>query len=329
MLSMLSIFEARASTQRRDGGVNGEKDPARLYDLTAARTSRVVLAAYSTSFGLGARLLDPATRDGIHAVYGLVRIADEVVDTRRGDGAAQLLDELEAETARALDRGWSTNLVVHSFARTARRCGIGHAEVDPFFASMRTDLTVRVHDRESYERYVYGSAEVVGLMCLAVFLNAHRRPGEPLRVAAPWVTAGAQALGAAFQKINFLRDLRTDHDELGRLYLPGVEPERLCRRDVDDFCREVRTDLATARAALPGLPVRARIAVAATLAVYERLLARLAATAPGDILGARVRVPDPVKVALAARAAGSQLLGEVASARRAAPSSRTSARVVV
>ncbi|WP_083649080.1 squalene/phytoene synthase family protein [Cellulosimicrobium sp. CUA-896] len=289
-----------------------------LYDRTAARTSRVVLASYSTSFGLGARLLDGATRDGIDAVYGLVRIADEVVDTRRGDGAGELLDELEAETARALERGWSTNLVVHSFARAARRCGIGHREVDPFFASMRTDLTVRVHDRESYERYVYGSAEVVGLMCLAVFLNAHRRPGEPLVVPDETLERGARALGAAFQKINFLRDLRTDYAELGRRYLPGVVPDRLRRRDVEAFCAEVEADLAAARAALPGLPVRPRIAVAATVAVYERLLARLHATPPAEILRARVRVPDTVKVALAARAASAELLGQVSAARRPA-----------
>lgn len=295
-----------------------------LYDRTAARTSRVVLASYSTSFGLGARLLDAATRDGIDAVYGLVRIADEVVDTRRGDGAAELLDELEAETARALERGWSTNLVVHSFARTAMRCGIGHREVDPFFASMRTDLTVQVHDRESYERYVYGSAEVVGLMCLAVFLNAHRRPDEPLVAGDEVLEHGARALGAAFQKINFLRDLRTDYAELGRRYLPGVTPDRLRRRDVDAFCAEVEADLAAARAALPGLPVRARIAVAATVAVYERLLARLHATPPHEILRVRVRVPDPVKVALAARAASTQLLGQV-SANRARSATRARA----
>lgn len=296
-----------------------ENDPGRLYDLTAAKVSRVVLGSYSTSFGLGARLLDRPTREGIDAVYGLVRIADEVVDTRRGAGAAELLDELEQETARALRRGWSTNLVVHSFVRTARRCGIGHHEIDPFFASMRTDLTVRVHDRASYERYVYGSAEVVGLMCLAVFLNARRRRGEALRARDPHLERGARALGAAFQKINFLRDLRTDHEELGRLYLPGVAPERLCRHDVDTFCDEIGADLAAARAALPGLPVRARIAVAATVAVYERLLARLAATAPEDILRARVRVPDPVKLALAARAAGGQLLDQVASSRAPRP----------
>ncbi|WP_435738388.1 squalene/phytoene synthase family protein [Cellulosimicrobium sp. PMB13] len=298
-----------------------------LYDRTAARTSRIVLSSYSTSFGLGARLLDRQTRRGIDAVYGLVRIADEVVDTRRGAGAAELLDELQAETTRALVSGWSTNLVVHSFARTARRCGIGHHEVDPFFASMRTDLTVRVHDRESYERYVYGSAEVVGLMCLAVFLNAHRGSGEPLVVPDETAVRGARALGAAFQKINFLRDLRTDYADLGRRYLPGVVPDRLRRRDVEAFCAEVEADLADARAALPGLPVRARVAVAATLAVYDRLLARLCATPPEEILRARVRVADPVKIALAARAASTQLLGQVATQRTRTPAARVRAAV--
>ncbi|MCB7135197.1 phytoene/squalene synthase family protein [Cellulosimicrobium marinum] len=283
-----------------------------LYDRTAARASRLVLASYSTSFGLGAKILDRETRDGIDAVYGLVRIADEVVDTCRGDIAGELLDHLEEETARALRTGWSTNLVVHSFARTARRCGIGHDEVDPFFASMRADLTVQVHDRASFEQYVYGSAEVVGLMCLAVFLNAHRRLGQPLTVPDETLVRGARALGAAFQKINFLRDLRTDFAELGRSYLPGVTPDRLRRRDVDDFCAEIDADLAAARAALPGLPARARLAVAATLAVYDALLARLCATPPAEILRARVRVSDPTKVALAARAASSQLLVQVA-----------------
>ncbi len=296
-----------------------ESDAARLYDLTAARTSRVVLAAYSTSFGLGARLLDAPTRDGIDAVYGLVRIADEVVDTRRGDGAADLLDELEAETARALDRGWSTNLVVHSFARRAR-CGFGHDEVDPFFASMRTDLTVRVHDRESYERYVYGSAEVVGLMCLAVFLNARRRPGEPLRVPDP-VLVGAPARSARrSRRSTSCATCAPTTTSSGARTCPASSPAACAAGTSRRSAAEVEGDLAAARAALPGLPVRPRIAVAATVAVYERLLARLAATPPEDILRARVRIPDTMKVALArARAAGGQLLGQVASARSPRP----------
>ncbi|WP_454049910.1 phytoene/squalene synthase family protein [Cellulomonas sp. Marseille-Q8402] len=281
---------------------------AALYDRTAARASRAVLAGYSTSFGLGTRLLGPRARRDIEAVYALVRIADEVVDTRGGDDAAALLDELEAQTTRAMASGYSTNLVVHAFARTARRVGIGADQVDPFFASMRADLTVRVHDRESYLRYVYGSAEVVGLMCLQVFLNADRAPGEPVRRPDDATVDGARALGAAFQKINFLRDLGADSGELGRCYFPGVGPAGPTDAQLTGILEEIADDLARARAALPRLPRRARTAVAATLALYDRLLADLAATPPAQVLATRVRVSTPRKVAVLARTVGAQVV---------------------
>ena len=272
-----------------------------LYDRTAARASRAVLRGYSTSFGLGARVLGTRARTDIEAVYALVRIADEIVDTRRGTDAGEMLDELEQQVARALRSGWSTNLVVHAFARTARRVGIGAAEIDPFFASMRMDLTVRVHDHDSYRRYVYGSAEVVGLMCLAVFLNADRRPGEPLRQAAPDVVAGARALGAAFQKVNFLRDLAEDSEGLGRSYFPGVTAGTLDAATLRALLAEIDADAARARAALPHLPRRARVAVGATLGLYDRLAAELAATPPQELLARRVRVGTPTKLAVLAR----------------------------
>lgn len=278
-----------------------------LYDVTAGRASRVVLAGYSTSFGLGTRLLGGRARRDIEAVYALVRIADEVVDTYRGPDAGALLDELEAQTARALVSGHSTNLVVHAFARTAARTGIGHGEVDPFFASMRTDLTVRVHDRESYERYVYGSAEVVGLMCLAVFLNADRQAGEPVRRPAAELVTGARALGAAFQKINFLRDLGADTGDLGRSYFPGVQAGTLDQEQLDEILTEIGHDLAAARAALPGLPQRARLAVAATLGLYDRLLTVLALTPPDELLARRVRLAGPRKLAVVARSVAGEL----------------------
>ena len=281
---------------------------ADLYDRTAARTSRVVLRGYSTSFGLGARLLGPRARADIEAVYALVRIADEIVDTLRGATAGDLLDELEQQVARALVSGWSTNLVVHSFARTARRVGIGHDVIDPFFASMRMDLTVRVHDEESYRRYVYGSAEVVGLMCLAVFLNADRQPGDPLRHAPHDVVAGARALGAAFQKVNFLRDLAEDSAGLGRSYFPGVSARTLDAPTLSGLLAEIEADAATARAALPHLPLRARVAVAATLGLYDRLAAELAATPPERLLARRVRVGTATKLAVLARSVLAQTL---------------------
>jgi phytoene/squalene synthetase len=289
---------------------------AALYDRTAARASRAVLAGYSTSFGLGTRLLGPRARRDIEAVYALVRIADEVVDTRGGDDAGALLDELEAQTARALTSGWSTNLVVHAFARTARRVGIGAAEVDPFFASMRADLTVQVHDRESYLRYVYGSAEVVGLMCLQVFLNADRRPGEPVRRPDAATADGARALGAAFQKINFLRDLGADSGELGRCYFPGVSPQGPTDAQLAAILGEIGGDLTRARAALPRLPRRAQTAVAATLALYDRLLADLAATPPAQVLATRVRVGTPRKLAVVAGVVAATVAGQAADAAR-------------
>jgi phytoene/squalene synthetase len=299
------VTALRPGPRRPDGGRVRDASAA-LYDRTAARASSTVLAGYSTSFGLGTRLLGPRARRDIEAVYALVRIADEVVDTRGGADAGALLDELEAQTARALVTGWSTNLVVHAFARTARRTGIGPAEVDPFFASMRADLTVRVHDRESYERYVYGSAEVVGLMCLQVFLNADRRPGEPVRRPDAATVAGARALGAAFQKINFLRDLGADAGELGRCYFPGVPATGPSAAQLAEILDEIAGDLERARAALPRLPGRARTAVAATLALYDRLLADLAATPPEQVLARRVRVSTPRKLVVLARTVGGQ-----------------------
>lgn len=271
------------------------------YDRTAYRIAHQVLAAYSTSFGIGTRLLGRAARAHIEAVYALVRIADEIVDTRGGTDAGAMLAELREQTARAMDVGWSSNPVVHAFALTAARVGITSAEVRPFFDSMAMDLTVTTHDRASYERYVYGSAEVVGLMCVRVFLNAERSAGDPLVEPDEETEAGARALGAAFQKINFLRDLAADYRELGRSYFPAVTPESLDADALDEVVTEIAADLTVARAALPRLPGRARSAVAATLALYERLLAVLADTPPEEIIERRVRISDPHKVVIAAQ----------------------------
>lgn len=283
-------------------------DPRVRYDQVAARTSAQVLAAYSTSFGLGTRLLGRAARRDIRAVYGLVRLADEVVDTYRGPTAALELDDLETATERVLTTGYSSNLVVHAFGRAARHAGIGTAETRPFFASMRADLQVTSHDETSYRAYVHGSAEVVGVMCLRVFLNDARAAGTPVREPGERALGGAQALGAAFQKINFLRDLGSDGDDLGRAYFPGSAPGRLDAPTATEVLADIGADLRTARDCLDELPVRARCAVAATLALYDELLARLAALPPQQLADRRVRVSDPHKVLIAARA----VLGTVA-----------------
>src|SRR5476651_1017415 len=182
---------------------------ARLYDRVAEETASVVIRRYSTSFGMAARLLEPRSRQHIENIYALVRLADEIVDgeaAAAGLGtvdAARVLNELETETEFAMDRGYSSNLIVHAFALTARETGFNRSLTEPFFDSMRSDLSATEHDQESFDRYVYGSAEVVGLMCLCAFLHGTERS----RAETEELETGARALGAAFQKVNFLRDL--------------------------------------------------------------------------------------------------------------------------
>ena len=208
-----------------------------LYDRTAQDAAAAVIAAYSTSFGLACRMLGPRVRPHVRNVYALVRVADEIVDGPAAaaglgpDAERRVLDELEAETLAAIERGFSSNLVVHAFARTARECGIGEDLIRPFFASMRTDITTANHDDVSHDAYVYGSAEVVGLMCLQTFVNA----GAPApRPAPPELVEGARRLGAAFQDVNFLRDLDHDAGQLGRNYLgASSRAEVLARIDAD------------------------------------------------------------------------------------------------
>ncbi len=269
-----------------------------LYDATAQDAAAAVISAYSTSFGLATRLLGPRPRPHVRNIYALVRIADEIVDGPAAeaglDAAAErcMLDELEAETLGATARGFSANLIVHAFARTARECGIGPDLVEPFFASMRSDITTAQHDAASHDTYVYGSAEVVGLMCLQVFVNAGAR--HPV-AAAPELVEGARRLGAAFQDVNFLRDLRHDEAALGRDYL-GLGTNATDRIAVLD---RIDADLAAAAAVVPRLPADCRKAVTAAHDLFAGLSVRLRRDPSPQT---RVRVPDSVKAALAARA---------------------------
>jgi phytoene/squalene synthetase len=269
-----------------------------LYDQAAAEAAATVIARYSTSFSLACRLLGPRPRPRVRNVYALARVADEVVDGPAeeaglsAEAMGDVLDQLEQEVLAAIERGFSANLVVHAFAGTARECGIGPELVRPFFASMRTDLHTRQHDAASHDAYVYGSAEVIGLMCLQVFVNAGaERPVAP----AEHLVDGARRLGAAFQDVNFLRDL--DHDEamLGRDYL-GLSAHGGDRAAV---LARIDADLAAAASAIPRLPSDCRRAVTAAHDLFAELATRLHAADAGD---ARVRVPDTVKAALAARA---------------------------
>ncbi|WP_024286533.1 squalene/phytoene synthase family protein [Cellulomonas sp. KRMCY2] len=274
-----------------------------LYDTVAQRAADVMVRGYSTSFGLATRLLPPIERVHVRNVYALVRLADEVVDGATQEAGADagtargLLDRLEAETYEAMTTGYSTNVLVHAFATTARWAGIGTELVEPFFASMRTDLDRSDHDAASLARYIHGSAEVVGLMCLRIFLASAPAANRPARYDA--LAPGAKALGAAFQKINFLRDLAEDHEALGRSYFVGVDPQRLTETQKRAIIADIDADLAVAAVAVRDLPPSARRAVRVAHALFAELSRRLAATPARDVLRSRVRVPGPVKVRLA------------------------------
>jgi len=280
--------------------------PARLqlYDATAEAASGVVIDRYSTSFGLASRMLARDTREHIRNVYALVRVADEVVDgpaTEAGldrELARTVLDELEADTERAIALGFSVNPVVHAFARTARTTGFGAELTAPFFASMRMDLERTEHDDASFDAYVYGSAEVVGLMCLRAFVY---RAGRPTFDQAELV-AGARALGAAFQKVNFLRDLHADFEVLGRSYFPGVDIRSFDEATKHRLVADVQADLDRAATVIPRLPSNSRTAVSAAHGLFSELNRRVAAVPAAQLLRTRVRVPAPTKARILAAA---------------------------
>lgn len=284
--------------------------PLERYGRAAARSSAVVIGEYSTSFGLAVRLLPAATRGHIRNVYALVRLADEIVDGVAAaagvpaERIAAALDDLEADTYRAMASGYSTNLVVHAFATTARQVGIEQAIVTPFFTSMRMDLQRDSHTDASFAEYVDGSAEVVGLMCLRAFVAAGpaRTPGQ-LAV----LETGARRLGAAFQKVNFLRDLAADSEGLGRAYFPGVDVTRLDEATKQRLLADIDADLAAAAAALPLLEPGARRAVALAHGLFEELAVRIRATPAATLRTTRIRVPDPAKARLAALAVAGRL----------------------
>ncbi|GAB3268253.1 squalene/phytoene synthase family protein [Sinomonas notoginsengisoli] len=276
--------------------------PLERYSGMAMAGAAVVIRRYSTSFGLACRLLGPQKRADIENLYALVRIADEAVDGAAAEAGLSVdavlaqLGRLEEEAMAALAAGYSTNPVVHAFALTARRAGIGADLIEPFFASMRRDCDPRAHSEDSLGAYIYGSAEVVGLMCLRVFLTGL----TVLPAESAVLEESARRLGAAFQKVNFLRDLGQDGEELGRRYFPGVEPSSITEEQKGILLADLQTDL---DAALPGLrllPGTSRRAVALAHALFSELAARIAACPTEVLVTTRIRVPTHVKLRLAA-----------------------------
>lgn len=295
---------APTSGAAADGGSSAVVDARRLYDRVAQETASIVIRRYSTSFGLAARLLGPEIRQDVENVYALVRIADEIVDGvaaaagLSSDRVLAMLDALERDTEDAMASGYSSNLVVHAFAISARSADIRTDLTRPFFASMRADLSRTVHTPETFRDYVYGSAEVVGLMCLRIFLRGHD-VDDAQRAA---FVVGARSLGAAFQKVNFLRDLSADHDELGRSYFPGVSVGDLTEAQKHSLLDDIDADLDRSAAVLAQLPKSSRRAVALAQELFAELAKRIRVTPASELVRTRVRVPDPVKLRIAAGA---------------------------
>lgn len=269
------------------------------YDRSAEAAAAQVMRHYSTSFSLATRLLNPQVRVDIRNLYAMVRTADEIVDAGLDPQvAAPLLDAYEATVRAAPSQRFHADPIVHAFALSARRCGFSDEHVAQFFSSMRCDLTHHTHTHDSFEDYVCGSAEVIGLLCLDAFYAGGPRPSG--------IEEGARRLGAAFQKINFLRDLREDSAELGRSYFPNLpDPASLDEERKTAIIADIRRDLAVARGAMKKLPRGSRVGVAAATALFTELTDQLAATPAADILTTRVSVSPARKAFLVSRAAAS------------------------
>ena len=277
-----------------------------LYTQAAERSSAVVIEQYSTSFGWATKLLGEYERKRVRNIYAMVRVADEIVDGAAAEALKKyigadphsMLDKFEQETYRAVECGFSTNLVIHAFAHTAHEVDIEREIIQPFFNSMRTDLVQRVHDKRSFETYVYGSAEVVGLMCLQVFLHEH----SPTANEKAEFVAGARALGSAFQKVNFLRDLSADFESLGRSYFPLINVDGFDNSERDRLVKDIQKDLNIAKLALVNLSSGSRRAVAAALMFFEELNNKISKTPADKLIQKRIRVSNLKKILILTKA---------------------------
>lgn len=266
-----------------------------LYSSTSIKVSKTITKAYTSSFYAGMKLLSPKVREAIYAIYGFVRVADEIVDTFHEHDRDSLLEEFKAETYAAIERGISANPVLQSYQWVVNTYKIDRDLTDSFFTSMEMDLVKNDHDPESYNRYIYGSAEVVGLMCLSVFYTDDKETYRTL-------VEPARKLGVAFQKINFLRDIRSDRDERERIYFPGLEIEAFDEPTKRSIENEVKKDF---RDALPGirkLHKDARLGVYLAYRYYYQLLLEIEKLSPGQLLSSRTSVPDHVKYILLLKA---------------------------
>ncbi|MEI6266056.1 MAG: phytoene/squalene synthase family protein [Sphingobacteriia bacterium] len=266
-----------------------------IFHEVSQECSRITTEKYSTSFSSSIRLLHKDLRVPIFNIYGFVRFADEIVDTFHGFDKATLLNEFKMATYQAIERKISLNPILHSFQLTVNQYNIDIKLIDAFLYSMELDLEKRAYDRTGYEEYIYGSAEVVGLMCLSVFCEGNRDEYEKLRPA-------AKSLGAAFQKVNFLRDLKADFEGLDRVYFPGCDFSNFTKKDKLMIEADIQKDFDDAYAGIIHLPLKARFGVYVAYKYYLSLFKKIKKIAPQQILEERIRIPDYGKAYILAKA---------------------------
>ncbi len=273
-----------------------------LYRKVSFDCSKVITRRYSTSFSLGIRSLHSRFRDPVYGIYGFVRLADEIVDSFHGHDKATMLSRLREDTWLAIAEGLSTNPIISAFADVVNRYGIERQLIEAFLDSMEMDLHRGHYERSGYDEYIYGSAEVVGLMCLRVFSDGDGARFQKL-------VPGARSLGAAFQKVNFLRDMQADFHDLGRVYFPGVDFGRFTDEDKARIELEIEADFDRAYRGIIQLPDGARFGVYLAYIYYRKLFAKIRTVPAHRIREERIRVSNPRKALLLARSYVSNAVG--------------------
>lgn len=265
-----------------------------LFNQTALECSKLITEYYSTSFTLGIRTLDRKFHLPIYAIYGFVRYADEIVDTFHDYNKKALLAKFKEDTYQAIEEGISLNPILQSFQLVVREYNIEYDLIDAFLKSMEMDLYFQDYDADGYQEYIYGSAEVVGLMCLRVFCEGDCKAYDHLK-------EPARKLGSAFQKVNFLRDLKSDYVDRGRTYFPGVDFNAFGRDTKQLIEDDIQRDFDEAYQGILNLPRGARMGVYLAYTYYQTLFNKIKQLPASRIQNERIRVPNPQKLALLAQ----------------------------
>ena len=260
-----------------------------LFDESSLKCSRIVTNTYSTSFSLGIKLFAPSIRPAIYAIYGFVRYADEIVDSFNDYPQDELFHEFVNEYNKSLDRKISLNPIINSFQEVVHKYDLFEYALD-FLKRMEADLHVKDYKtKEDYENYIYGSADVIGLMCLRVFVNNDNDKFNALK-------ASAKYLGSAFQKVNFLRDIKDDIEQLGRSYFPNIGGNILNNAIKEDIIKDIEKDFVMAYKGIVQLPLESRLGVYIAYRYYLKLLKKLKYKDCEEILKGRIRISNPLKV---------------------------------